>query len=105
MKAEEMRAVADDVSELLKVLANPNRLMALCELIQGETSVGELARRLGVRDQAMSQQLSILRANGLVETRREGQTIYYAIARDDVRLIIGALYDVFCAKGRSRKTS
>jgi DNA-binding transcriptional ArsR family regulator len=104
MNAREMRRAADDVSELLKTLANPNRLIALCELCEGERSVGELAERVGVRDQAMSQQLSILRAKGLVKTRREGQTIHYSLARDDVRRVIGALYDEYCGgKTRGRR--
>jgi DNA-binding transcriptional ArsR family regulator len=102
MNVEEMRCIAGDVSDLLKILANPNRLMALCELVHGELSVGELARKLGVRDQAMSQQLSILRARGLVETRREGQTIYYSLARDDVKRIIRTLYELFCAEGQAK---
>lgn len=104
MNVEEMRRTADEVTDLLKTLANPNRLMALCELHDGEYSVGELAERLGVRDQAMSQQLSILRAKGLVKTRREGQTIFYSLARSDVRRIIDALYAEFCAVARPTRT-
>lgn len=97
MNVEEMRCVADEATDVLKTLANTNRLMALCELIHGEQSVGELAQRLGVRDQAMSQQLALLRAKGYVATRREGQTIYYSVAREDVRRIIESLYELFCA--------
>lgn len=105
MNLKGMRRVAEDVSELMKTLANPSRLMALCELHDGERSVGELAERLGVRDQAMSQQLSILRAKGLVKTRRDGQTIYYSLAREDVGRIIETLYELFCvdAPGRRRR--
>lgn len=103
MNADPMQSVADDVSDFLKTLASPNRLLALCELAKGERSVGELARLVGLRDQAMSQQLSILRARGFVDTRREGQTVYYALARDDVRCIIETLYDVFCADGPARR--
>ncbi len=97
MKTIEMRDVADDATDTLKTLANPHRLMALCELVTEELSVGDLAERLGVRDQAMSQHLSILRAKGFVATRREGQSIYYSLARSDVRRIIETLYEVFCA--------
>ena len=100
MHADEMHRIAADVSEILKVLANPNRLMALCELHDGERSVGELAERLNVRDQAMSQQLSILRAKGFVKTRRDGQTIYYSLAREDIRRIIETLYEQFCVQSR-----
>ncbi len=105
MNVEEMRCIADDVGEMLKILANANRLMALCELVHGEMSVGELARKIGVRDQAMSQQLSILRAHGFVDTRREGQTIYYSLARNDVQRIIETLYELFCAEDRPKKAS
>ncbi|MGD2131386.1 MAG: metalloregulator ArsR/SmtB family transcription factor [Maricaulaceae bacterium] len=102
MRPGEMQRVADEVSDLLKMVANPNRLMALCELAEGECSVGRLAEKVGVRDQAMSQQLSILRAKGVVEARRDGQTIFYSLARDDVRRIIETLYDVFCADKKGR---
>ncbi|MCG8440583.1 MAG: metalloregulator ArsR/SmtB family transcription factor [Caulobacterales bacterium] len=92
-----MRATAEEVCDVLKTLANPGRLMALCELLHGERSVGDLAERVGLRDQTMSQQLAILRAKGYVATRRDGQTIYYSLARDDLRRVIGALYDEYCA--------
>ena len=60
----------------------------------------QLAERLNVRDQAMSQQLSILRAKGFVKTRRDGQTIYYSLAREDIRRIIETLYEQFCVQSR-----
>lgn len=96
MNVTEMADVARDVADVLKVLANPSRLMALCSLVEGELSVGELAKRVGARDQAMSQHLSVLRAHGFVAPRREGQTIYYAIARSDIRRILETLYAEYC---------
>ncbi len=99
MDPVEMRDVARDVSETLKILASPTRLLAMCELVDGERSVGELARLIGLRDQAMSQQLSVLRAHGMVQTRRDGQTIYYSLARQDVRGIIERLYELYCVDG------
>ena len=101
MKIEEMHAVAEDVCDVLKTLANPGRLIALCELSRGELSVGDLAERVGLRDQAMSQHLSILRAKGYVATRREGQTIYYSLGRDDVRRLIDVLYAQYCSNDRT----
>ncbi len=91
-----MRVTASQVSDLMKVLSHENRLMVLCQLAEGERSVGELARLLGIREQAMSQQLARLRAEGLVTTRREGQTIHYRLARDDVRALVAFLYSTYC---------
>ena len=92
----EMKPVAEDVADLMKTLAHANRLMALCAMTEGEHSVGELADALGMRAQAMSQQLAILRNKGLVKTRREGQTIYYSLASEQIRTFITALYDTYC---------
>jgi DNA-binding transcriptional ArsR family regulator len=96
MKLEQMELAAERVSELMKLLANKHRLLVLCQLAEGEKSVGELARLLGVREPAMSQQLAVLRREGLVRPRREAQTIYYALARDDVRRLMEFLYATYC---------
>jgi ArsR family transcriptional regulator, virulence genes transcriptional regulator len=76
----------------MKLLANKHRLLVLCQLTEGEKSVGELARLLSVREPAMSQQLAVLRREGLVRPRSEAQIIYYALARDDVRRLMEFLY-------------
>jgi DNA-binding transcriptional ArsR family regulator len=96
MKLQGMEAAAERVSEFMKLLANKHRLLVLCQLAEGEKSVGELARLLDVREPAMSQQLSVLRREGLVRPRREAQTIYYALARDDVRRLMEFLYATYC---------
>ena len=96
MKFEEMQATAERVSELMKMLANKHRLLVLCQLVEGEKSVGELAELLGVREPAMSQQLAVLRREGLVRARRAAQTIYYSLARDDVRRLMEFLYATYC---------
>lgn len=101
MKIEEMEVAAERVSELMKVLSNKHRLLVLCQLVEGERSVGELARALGIREPAMSQQLTLLRKDGLVRPRREAQTIYYSLARDDVGRLMQFLYDTYCAGGSS----
>jgi DNA-binding transcriptional ArsR family regulator len=91
-----MEESADKVSDLMKVLSNKSRLMILCQLAEGEKSVGELVELLGARGPAMSQQLALLRKDGLVKTRRDGQTIYYSLARDDVSKLMAFLYDTYC---------
>ena len=77
------------------------RLLILCFLFEGEKSVSEIEKMLKLRQPAVSQQLARLRADGLVETRRNGKNIYYSLARTEVRDVIQVLHDVFC---RPRKT-
>jgi DNA-binding transcriptional ArsR family regulator len=86
--------------ELLKALAHEGRLMILCGLLHGEKSVGELEALLSRRQASVSQQLARLRLEGLVCARRDGRTIYYSIANDKARSVIGALYESFCAPNR-----
>lgn len=92
-------------SDFLKALAHESRLLILCSLAEGEKSVTELERFLGQRQPAVSQQLARLRSDGLVAARREGKTIYYRLASEEARVIIGAVYDVFCRKTRKRKAA
>ena len=94
-----MAARAREASEFLKALAHESRLMILCDLLHGEKSVGELEALLGRRQSTVSQQLARLRLEGLVSARRDGKTIYYSIASDKARSIIGALYESFCKPG------
>ena len=88
---------AREASEFLKALAHETRLMILCDLLRGEKSVGELEALLSRRQSTVSQQLARLRLEGLVSARRDGRTMYYSIASDRARSIIGALYTSFCA--------
>ena len=80
----------------MKVLSNEHRLMILCLLVEQERSVGDMARALDMRQAALSQQLALLRKDGLVNTRRDAQTIFYSLARDDVRALMGFLYETYC---------
>lgn len=89
-------ANARDASELLKALAHEARLVILCLLVEGERSVSELEQLLNLRQPAVSQQLARLRADDLVEARRDGKNIYYTLARPEVREIITALHRAFC---------
>ncbi len=93
---------AKRASDFLKALAHESRLVILCILAEGEKSVSELEHELNLRQPTVSQQLARLRADGLVSTRRDGKVIYYSLASEDARTIIGAIYDVFCKKVRKR---
>ena len=99
---EMMMANARDASEFLKALAHESRLVILCMLVDGEKSVTEIEQLLSIRQPAVSQQLARLRADNLVETRRDGKNIYYSLARREVREIIEALHAVFCKSMRSK---
>ena len=101
--AESMRAHAHDAARLLKALANDRRLMILCLLVAGELSVGEINARVALSQSALSQHLAILRADGLVTTRREAQSIYYALAPGPAERIIEALHAIYCRPPASRK--
>ncbi|MGB6397004.1 MAG: metalloregulator ArsR/SmtB family transcription factor [Bradyrhizobium sp.] len=92
-----MESAADQASELLKALSNRHRLLIICQLIDGERSVGELAEFLNLRDSTVSQHLALLRKDGLVSARRDAQTIYYSIASAPAREILKTLYQVYCA--------
>ena len=93
---------AKRASDFLKALAHESRLMILCILAEGEKSVSELEDLLSLRQPTVSQQLARLRADGLVSTRRDGKAIYYKLASQEARTVIGAIYDVFCKKARKR---
>lgn len=94
---EALRQSADAVCRLMKVLANPDRLLLLCQLAQGELRVGELEARLGIVQPTLSQQLGVLREEGLVATRREGKSIYYRIASPQALAVMVVLHREFCA--------
>ena len=91
-----MEANADAATSLLKALAHEGRLRILCHLAEGEKSVTELERLISARQSAVSQQLSRLRLEGLVDNRREGKTIYYRIADPRAARILALLHDIFC---------
>ena len=103
----EMLDSARDASTLLKALGHEHRLLLLCLLADGEKPVIELEKMLAMRQPAVSQQLARLRADNLVNTRRDGKTIYYSIARDETRHIIKLLYKLYCepAKEEARQKS
>lgn len=91
-----LQARADYVAGRLALVANAKRLLILCELSKGEQSVGALQLAVGLSQSAMSQHLAKLREAGMVETRREGQTIFYRICDADLGVLMDALHAAFC---------
>jgi DNA-binding transcriptional ArsR family regulator len=87
---------AEQAADFLKSLANPVRLRILCHLAEGEAPVNDIAEKLGARQSLISQHLALLRKDGLVRPRRDGQTIHYALADLRTEKLIGALYEAFC---------
>ena len=96
--AADMREHASDAAGLMKALGNESRLMILCVLAEGERSVGELNTLIPLSQSALSQQLARLRQQGLVNTRRESQTIYYSLASGPADRVINLLHDIYCGK-------
>ena len=104
MNLRDMRPNACRAANFLKSLANEHRLMILCSLIEGEKSVGDLLEELKVRQPHLSQQLSRLRLCGLVELRREAQTIFYSLTNEAVTEVIEVLYRQFCKPKPRQRT-
>jgi DNA-binding transcriptional ArsR family regulator len=96
-----LQSAAEQASRLMKVLSNPDRLMILCQLSKGELRVGQLEEVLGIGQPTLSQQLTVLREEGVVSTRREGKNIYYQGANPAVLALIAVLYEHFCSKGEN----
>ncbi len=100
---EQMQQSAQQACKLLKVLSNPDRLMILCQLSKAELCVGQIEEMLGISQPTLSQQLTVLREEELVATRREGKNIYYEVASPQALAVIGILYEQFSkAKGHIR---
>ncbi len=97
MVDQAMLAGATEAADFLKSLGNENRLLILCHLSEGEMSVSELETALGLRQPTLSQQLARLRSDELVDTRRDGKTIYYSLASEEVRKILDVMYNLFCS--------
>jgi len=93
-----LRQAAGQAVSALKVLANEDRLLLLCQLSQGEMAVGELEEALGIRQPTLSQQLGVLRGEGVVDTRRDGKRIFYSIADTRLLQVLAVLYDLYCPK-------
>lgn len=96
MNLQDMAENAGFAAELLRAMANKHRLMLLCLLNDGERSVSQLNEVIQIPQSSLSQQLSVLRKEGLVNTRRDAQTIYYSLASKEVKAVIQTLYNLYC---------
>jgi DNA-binding transcriptional ArsR family regulator len=99
LSPERVQAHAGEAAQLLKALGNEQRLLILCHLLDGPLSVGELNQRIELSQSALSQHLALLRELGLVDTRREAQTIYYSLPDGPVVRVMALLQDIYCATG------
>jgi DNA-binding transcriptional ArsR family regulator len=91
-----LRSASNEACALMRVMSNPDRLLLLCQLSQGERRVGELEELLDIQQPTLSQQLAVLREESLVETRRDGKQIYYRIASDKAMALLNVLYGLYC---------
>ena len=101
MDVAELQESAADAADFLKALANESRLLILCNLAEGEKSVGELQELIDLSQSALSQHLAVLRRDGLVQTRKSAQTVYYCLASDATQAIMATLYEYFCKGGKA----
>lgn len=96
IELDRMQESANEACKLLKTLGNTDRLLLLCQMSQSEKCVGDLESALGIRQPTLSQQLTVLRNEGLVQTRREGKQIYYSLSSNTVLEVLGVLYKSYC---------
>ncbi len=98
-----MRAASNRACALMRVMSNPDRLLLLCQLSQGEHRVGELEELLDIQQPTLSQQLAVLREESLVTTRRDGKQVYYSIDSRDAMDVLNVLYTHFCSDEESAR--
>jgi DNA-binding transcriptional ArsR family regulator len=101
MQITDLAKSADHAAEFLKSLANSQRLRILCLIMEGERPVGEIAEAIGANQSSVSQNLSLMRREGLVVPRRSGQTIYYRLADKKLVKIFKLLSDMFCPSDKT----
>ena len=102
MDVKEIERNLDVAVNLLKALSNEKRLLVICTLYKGERSVGDLEQVIGLSQSALSQHLARLRRDGIVETRRDAQTIYYSLKDEAAQSILSTLYDIYCPDAGGR---
>lgn len=100
-----LRQTAREMKATLFALANENRLLLLCQLCQGEKSVSELEELLDIHQPTLSQQLGVLRGEGLVQTRREGKRVYYALGDPRLHRLIDSLLGLYCPRTEQKAKS
>lgn len=102
-RADPLIVASEEAAKLLKAMASPVRLRILCLLAEGEMTVGGLAQRLGIRDQATSQQLAQLRLERLVVARKDGQRVHYVLASAAIERVLATLRDIYCPEEGSAR--
>ncbi|MBD9387376.1 helix-turn-helix transcriptional regulator [Rhizobium sp. CG4] len=105
MNTQSLSEQSNAAAGLLSAMANPKRLMILCSLVEGEVPVGVLATQVGLSQSALSQHLSKLRAQRLVKTRRDAQTIYYSSSSEAVKKILASLEEIYCQPQSSKSAA
>lgn len=105
MKTKTLSDHSNVAAGLLSAMANPKRLMILCSLVKGEVPVGVLANQVGLSQSALSQHLSKLRAQKLVKTRRDAQTIYYSSTSEAVIKMLDTLEEIYCESDKSKSAA
>ncbi|MEH7877928.1 metalloregulator ArsR/SmtB family transcription factor [Rhizobium laguerreae] len=105
METSDLADHTNVAAALLSAMANPKRLLILCSLVKGEVAVGVLATQVGLSQSALSQHLSKLRAQKLVKTRRDAQTIYYSSTSEPVMKILATLEDIYIVQNRNRSAA
>ena len=96
MELEEMKETATEVADLLKTMAHPERLMVLCQLVDGEVGAGQLQDNSTLSQSAFSQHLSVLRKKNIVTVRKESQSVFYRLADKRIEALIASFYTIFC---------
>lgn len=96
MELEDIKERATEVTALLKTMAHPERLIVLCQLVDGEVGAGKLQESSALSQSAFSQHLSVLRKHNLVKVRKESQLVFYSLADGRVEALIASFYDIFC---------
>ncbi|EGQ9611121.1 helix-turn-helix transcriptional regulator [Vibrio cholerae] len=96
IEMDEMKKNAEEVAELLRVMAHPERLMVLCQLTQSEMGVGQLQQGSTLSQSAFSQHLTVLRKHGIIQARKESQQVFYSLADSRITALIQSLQNVFC---------
>ena len=102
-RMSELQRKARRAAPLLKAMSNPSRLVILCQLAEGERSVGELEQEVGLSQSGISQHLAILRREQVVATRRDKQTVFYSLASADVMALMATLHKVFCKPAKATR--
>ena len=102
-RMRELQRSARRAAPLLKAMSNPARLVILCQLAEGERSVGELEEQMDLSQSGISQHLAVLRREHVVVTRRDKQTVFYSLASADVMALMATLHKVFCKPAKASR--